>query len=81
MIHHGGEDGVARQRAGCSRLRQHHRDDERHLDGGAAQGEDQRAERLAHAVRHHLGMMDGGKHRGDQTDRDQRDQDPSHAPT
>ena len=60
--HHRGEDGVPRQRRRCPCRRHHQRHDQRHLDHRHRDREDQRAERLAHPVGDHLGVVDGGEH-------------------
>ncbi len=67
---HGGIDGVAGERGGLGGIGgQHHRHDERHLDDGHGQREHQRAEGLAHPMRHHLRMMHRGDHRPDECER------------
>ena len=60
---------VSRASAAVGAAGEHHRDDQRDLDHGDREREDQRAERLADPVRDHFGVMDGGEHRGDQQDR------------
>ena len=57
---------VSRARPAFSSAREHDRDDQRHLDDGHGDREDERAERLADAVRDHLGVVDGREDRGDQ---------------
>ena len=69
--HDGGEHRVAGQRRAAGRP-DHHRDDQRHLDDGDGDGEQQRAERLADPMRHDLGVIDGGKDRGDQQEAGRR---------
>ena len=61
--HHGGVDRVARQDRHVVAAGDHHREDERGLDHGHGQGQDERAEGLAHAMRDDLGVVDGGDHR------------------
>ena len=48
----------------------HQRHDQPDLDDGDGDGQDQRAERLADAVRDDLGVIDGGQHRAGQQQAD-----------
>ncbi|MNM95706.1 hypothetical protein D3C81_1081610 [compost metagenome] len=64
--HHGGEHGVSSQSGLLRPGGQHDRDDQRHLDHRHRNRQHQRAERLAHLVGHHLGMVHRGKHRAGQ---------------
>ena len=74
--HHRRENGVPRQRRGVLVPGHHQRDDQRHLDDGHGDRQHERAERLAHPVGHHLGMVDGGEHRAHEDHRDRgRDRD------
>ncbi len=57
--HDGREDGVARQLGRAGAAGEHHRQDQRGLDHGDGHGQDERAEGLAHAVRHDLGVVHG----------------------
>jgi hypothetical protein len=57
---------IAEPRAG-----DHQRDDQAHLDDCHRHREEQRAERFADPVGHHLGVVHGGQHGTDQHDRDQ----------
>src|SRR5581483_5720913 len=75
--HHRGEERVARKLACTRTARQHQRHDERHLDDGDREREDQRAVRLAYTVRHDLRVMHGGEHGRDQRRRDDREQQPT----
>ena len=77
--HHGGKHRVARQCPGLEAAGQHQRDDQRNLDHGDRQRQDQRAEGFAHAVRDHLGMMHGGQHAANQA-RGQQDRVPAASP-
>jgi hypothetical protein len=63
--HHRGIDGVARQGrlVAAAAGGEHHRQDQRHLDDRDRERQHQRAERLAHPVRDHLGMVHGRRHR------------------
>ncbi len=65
--HDGGENRVARQPGLLRRSRDHDGDDQRHLDHGHGDGQDQRAEGLADAVGDDLGVVDGREHGGDQS--------------
>ena len=67
--HDGGIDRVARDGGAAVISRQHQRHDEADLDDGDGNGEDDRAEGLAHAVAHHLRMVHGGEHRTQQHQR------------
>ena len=58
--HDRGEHGFARQRGGLFAADQHQGYDQRHLDHGDGDREDQRAERLADPQRDHLCMVDRG---------------------
>ena len=69
--HHGGEDGVAGERRRVRTARQHQRHDQRDFDHGDRDRQHQRAERLAHAMRDHLGVVHGGQHGADQPGRDE----------
>jgi hypothetical protein len=64
--HDCGEHRIARETSLFGRRRDHHRNDQRHLDDRHCDREHQCAEWFAGAVRHHLGMVDRGKDRGDQ---------------
>ena len=69
--HHGGEHGVARQRRRFRAAGEHQRNDERDFDDGDRNGQHERAEGLAHAVRDHLGVVHGRQHAADQPGRDE----------
>ena len=69
--HDDGEHGVARQRR-IGLAAQQERLDHRNLDDRDRQRQQQRAKRLADAVRDDLGMIHGRKHRAEQ-DHQQRD--------
>ena len=58
----------ARQHGRMLAAREHHRENERGLDDGHGQGEDQRPEGLAYAMRHHFGVVDRREHRTDESD-------------
>ena len=60
------KDRVARKSSFVVRMGDHDGNDQRHLDDGDRDRQDQCAERLADAMRHDLGMVDGGKNSGDQ---------------
>ena len=70
--HDGGEHRVAGEPGFFGRRGDHHRDDQCRLNDRDRQSEDQRAERLADAVRHHFGVVHGRKHRGEQHDAGRR---------
>jgi hypothetical protein len=50
----------------CRRLRQQHRNDQRHLDDRHGERQYERSVRLADPQRDHFGMVDGGNHIADQ---------------
>ena len=58
------KDRVARERGFVGAAGQHHRQDEGHLDHRDRDREHERAVGLAHAMRHHLGVVHGGNDRG-----------------
>ena len=66
---------VSRASVAFLRVADHQRDDQADLDDGDRDRQHQRAERLADAVRDHLGVVDGGDHRRaeEQADDDQHD--------
>ena len=66
--HDGRVHRVARERGLVLAAGEHHRDDQRRLDRGDGQREDERAERLADPVRDDLGVMHGGDDGADQRD-------------
>ena len=66
--HDGGKDGVAGERRLARAADQHHRKNERCLDDGDGERQNQRAERLTQPKGYHLGMVDRRKHRRDEDD-------------
>ena len=70
-------DRVAGQRARGFAAREHQCDDQRGLDDGDREREDQRAEGLADPKRDDLGMVHGRENRGDQGDDDEGEQRPA----
>lgn len=73
--HHCGEDRVARQAGLFGWSCDHHRDDQRGLNSRDGQGQHQRAEWLANAVRNHLRVVKSREHSAQQGDaREQGDQ-------
>ena len=78
--HHRGEHGVAGQRRGLRAAGDHQGDDQRHLDHGDGDREDQRAERLADPVGDDLRVVHRGEHGSRQHERDQRDRQRAEVP-
>jgi hypothetical protein len=64
--HDSGKDRIACQCGFLRRSGNHDGDDQRHLDHGHGNSQDQRAERLARAMGHDLGVVYGGEHSGDE---------------
>jgi hypothetical protein len=77
--HERGIDRVARQHRHVIPAGHHHRKDQRGLDRGDGQRENQRAKGLAHAMGNHFGMMHGDKHRSDQRRAAQRSENDPNA--
>jgi hypothetical protein len=66
--HDRGEHRVSSQLSTLGAASEHDGDDQRHLDHRHGDGEHERTEWLADAVRHQFRMIDGRKHRGDEHD-------------
>ena len=73
--HRCSEHGVARERVGLSPAGRHERDDETDLDDGHGDCENERPERLAHAMRHDLRVMDGREDRAGEKGGDEGEDD------
>jgi len=88
--HDRGKYRIPGQGRGLFAAGQHERDDQRDFDDGDGHRQHQGAERFAHPMRHHLGMMHPGHHAPEQAEEKQRgketaetepgraDQQPSH---
>ena len=73
--HHRGKHRIAREAGLLGARAQHHGDDQRHLDHRHGDGEHQRAERLAHAMRDDFRMVDAREDRARERGADEREQD------
>ena len=72
--HHGRKHRVTGQGAGALAARQHHRDDQGHLDHCHRYRQHQRAQRFADTMSDYFGVMDGHQNSGNQHRRHQCDQ-------